>query len=348
MIEQRAALPGYPLRRWGVAGNSSRRLDLESCRMRSVFQWNLAKRSLELGKRTLIMGIVNVTPDSFSDGGQFLDSDKAIAHAEQLLDEGADILDIGGESTRPGARVNAGASKLAETNSNETRNGPAANLKAPAVSAENELRRVLPVIAALKKKHPSVLISVDTYKADVARAAVEAGAEIVNDVSAFRWDARMAKTVAELKCGAVLMHMRGRPEEWRTLPPPGDVVLLVKRELKEWAEKAVLAGVRRERIVLDPGFGFGKSFDENYPLLGRFDELQAAGFPLLAGTSRKSFIGRTLGRNGKDVPPEGRIYGTLATETALILKGAHILRTHEVKASVEAARVTDAILVGRY
>ncbi len=316
--------------------------------MRSVFQWNLAKRSLELGKRTLIMGIVNVTPDSFSDGGQFLDSDKAIAHAEQLLDEGADILDIGGESTRPGARVNAGASKLAETNSNETRNGPAANLKAPAVSAENELRRVLPVIAALKKKHPSVLISVDTYKADVARAAVEAGAEIVNDVSAFRWDARMAKTVAELKCGAVLMHMRGRPEEWRTLPPPGDVVLLVKRELKEWAEKAVLAGVRRERIVLDPGFGFGKSFDENYPLLGRFDELQAAGFPLLAGTSRKSFIGRTLGRNGKDVPPEGRIYGTLATETALILKGAHILRTHEVKASVEAARVTDAILVGRY
>ena len=125
----------------------------------------------------------------------------------------------------------------------------------------------------------------------------------------------MAKTVAELKCGAVLMHMRGRPEEWRTLPPPGDIVLLVKRELKEWAEKAVLAGVRRERIVLDPGFGFGKSFDENYPLLGRFSELQAAGFPLLAGTSRKSFIGRTLGQSGKDAPPEARLYGTLATQT---------------------------------
>ncbi len=305
--------------------------------MRSVFQWNLGGRALELGKRTLIMGIVNVTPDSFSDGGQFLDRDAAVAHAARLLDEGADILDIGGESTRPGARSAAG------------KPGPGANLKvgALAVSAEEELKRILPVIAELKKKHPAAVLSVDTYKADVARAAVGAGAEIVNDVSGFRWDARMAKTVAELKCGAVLMHMRGRPEEWSTLPPPGDIVLLVKRELKEWAEKAVLAGVRRERIVLDPGFGFGKSFDENYPLLGRFGELQAAGFPLLAGTSRKSFIGRTLGRDGKDVPPEARLYGTLATQTALILKGAHILRTHDVKAAVEAARVADAILLAR-
>ena len=157
----------------------------------------------------------------------------------------------------------------------------------------------------------------------------------------------MAKTVADLKCGAVLMHMRGRPEEWRTLPPPGDIVLLVKRELKEWAENAVLAGVRRERIVLDPGFGFGKNFEENYPLLGRFGELQAAGFPLLAGTSRKSFIGRTLAKDGKDAPPEQRLCGTLATQVALILKGAHILRTHDVKAAVEAARVADAILSAR-
>ena len=132
--------------------------------------------------------------------------------------------------------------------------------------------------------------------------------------------------------------MRGRPEEWRTLPPPGDILLMVKRELKDWAEKAVLAGVRRERIVLDPGFGFGKSFDENYPLLARFSELQTAGFPLLAGTSRKSFIGRTLARDGKDAPPEHRLYGTLATQMALILKGAHIVRTHDVKAAVEAAR----------
>lgn len=313
--------------------------------MRPVFQWSLGSRALELGKRTLIMGIVNVTPDSFSDGGQFLDRDRAIAHAERLLDEGADILDIGGESTRPGARVDAGASL------SEVKTGESSNLKAAAhptpVSADEELRRVLPVIAELKKKHLAAVLSVDTYKADVARAAVGTGAEIVNDVSGFRWDARMSKTIAELKCGAVLMHMRGRPEEWRTLPPPGDVVLLVKRELKEWAEKAVLAGVRRERIVLDPGFGFGKSFDENYPLLARFTELQAAGFPLLAGTSRKSFIGRTLATDGKDVPPEGRLYGTLASQTALILKGAHILRTHDVKAAVEAARVADAILQAR-
>jgi dihydropteroate synthase len=314
--------------------------------MRSVFQWNVGRRSLELGKRTLIMGIVNVTPDSFSDGGQFLDCDKALEHAERLLDEGADILDIGGESTRPGANVDAGVPRLAETNPG-TKKARAVSLKAgaPAVSAEEELKRVLPVVAALKKKHPAAVLSVDTYKADVARAAVGAGAEIVNDISGFRWDARMAKTVAELKCGTVLMHTRGRPEEWRTLPPAGDIVLLVKRELKEWAEKAVLAGVRRERIVLDPGFGFGKRFEENYPLLARFGELQSAGFPLLAGTSRKSFIGRTLGRDGKDAPPEGRLYGTLATQTALILKGAHILRTHDVKAAVEAARVADAILL---
>jgi dihydropteroate synthase len=309
--------------------------------MRSVFQWNLGSRALELGKRTLIMGVVNVTPDSFSDGGQFLDRDQAVAHAERLLDEGADIIDIGGESTRPGARVNTGGPTP------EPKRGAALKENVPAVSAEEELKRVLPVIAELKKKHPSAVLSVDTYKADVARAAVGAGAEIVNDVSGFRWDARMAKTVAELKCGAVLMHMRGRPEEWRSLPPPGDIVLLVKRELKEWAEKAVLAGVRRERIVLDPGFGFGKSFDENYPLLGRFNELQATGFPLLAGTSRKSFIGRTLAKDGKDAPPEDRLYGTLATQTALILKGAHIVRTHDVKAAVDAARVADKILLAR-
>ncbi len=307
--------------------------------MRPVFQWSLGARALELGKRTLIMGIVNVTPDSFSDGGKFLDPELAVAHAGRLLEEGADILDIGGESTRPGARVNTGDGKAASA--------PTLKASLPAVSAEEELRRVLPVIAALKKNHPAAVLSVDTYKGEVARAAVGAGAEIVNDVSGFRWDDRMAKTVAELKCGVVLMHMRGRPEEWRMLPPPGDIVLLVKRELKDWAEKAILAGVRRERVVLDPGFGFGKNFDENYPLLGRFGELQAAGFPLLAGTSRKSFIGRTLGKEGNHVPSDRRLYGTLATQTALILKGAHILRTHDVKASVEAARVADAILNAR-
>jgi len=319
--------------------------------MRPVFQWNLGARALELGKRTLIMGIVNVTPDSFSDGGQFLDRDLAVAHAERLLDEGADIVDIGGESTRPGARVNPGIAKSAESRKTSGPNPKlavtASAISTPAVTAEEELRRVLPVIAELKRKHSAAVLSVDTYKADVARAAVAAGAEIVNDVSGFRWDARMTRTVAELKCGAILMHMRGRPEEWRTLPPPGDIVLLVKRELKQWAETAVLAGVRRERIVLDPGFGFGKSFDENYPLLARFGELQTAGFPLLAGTSRKSFIGRTLASHGKDAPPEGRLYGTLATQTALILQGAHIVRTHDVKAAAEAARVADAILLAR-
>ncbi len=175
--------------------------------MRSVFQWNLGGRALELGKRTLIMGIVNVTPDSFSDGGQFLDRDEAIAHAARLLDEGADIVDIGGESTRPGARVAPSVSKPAAGKPD-----PGANLRVGslAVSAEEELKRILPVIAELKKKHPAAVLSVDTYKADVARAAVGAGAEIVNDVSGFRWDARMAKTVAELKLGLDLARASTR------------------------------------------------------------------------------------------------------------------------------------------
>jgi dihydropteroate synthase len=290
--------------------------------MRSVFQWSLGGRVLELGQRTLIMGIVNVTPDSFSDGGLYFDPEKAIDYALRLLDEGADIIDVGGESTRPGAR-------------------------AVTVNAEEELRRVLPVITAIKKLRPNVLISIDTYKAGVARAAAAAGAEIVNDVSGLRWDTQMAKTIAEIKCGTVLMHMRGRPEEWRTLPLPGDIVLLVKRELRDWVEAAVLAGVRRERIALDPGFGFGKNFEQNYPLLARFQELQSLGFPLLAGTSRKSFLGRTLAKDGKDAGFADRLYGNLAAHTALILKGAHILRTHDVKAAVDAARVADAILDAR-
>ncbi len=276
---------------------------------------------MELGKRTLIMGIVNVTPDSFSDGGLYLDPEKATVHAVQLLDEGADIIDIGGESTRPGAKV--------------------------AVSAEEELRRVLPVITALKKQRPDTVISVDTYKASVARAAAAAGAEIVNDISGLRWDAQMASTIAEIKCAVVLMHTRDRPEEWRTLPSPGDILLQVKRELREWAEAAVLAGVRRERIALDPGFGFGKNFEQNYPLLARFQDLQSLGFPLVAGTSRKSFLGRTLAKDGKDVPAADRLHGNLAAHTALILKGAHILRTHDVRAAVDAARVADAILDAR-
>ena len=315
--------------------------------MRAVFQWSLGARTLELGKRTLIMGVVNVTPDSFSDGGLFVNSERAITHALRLLDEGADIIDIGGESTRPGASV-AAASPQREAKENAARmTSSSSPVPKIAVSAEEELRRVLPVITALKKLRPDAVISIDTYKASVARAAAAAGAEIVNDVSGLRWDSQMARTIAEIKCGAVLMHMRGRPEEWRNLPPPGDIVLLVKRELREWLEAAVLAGVRRERIALDPGFGFGKNFDQNYPLLCRFQELQSLGFPLLAGTSRKSFLGRTLAKNGKDAAVPDRLYGNLAAHTALILKGAHILRTHDVKAAVEAARVADAILEAR-
>ena len=308
--------------------------------MRPVFQWNIGSRTLELGKRTLIMGVVNVTPDSFSDGGMYLDRDQAVKHGLRLLDESADIIDVGGESTRPGARVLADSSGK-KGDSSSARMVPRIRT---AVTEKEELGRVIPVIRTLKQKRPEAVISVDTYKTTVARAAVEAGAEIVNDVSGFRWDPQMAKTVAELKCGAVLMHMRGRPEEWHTLPPIGDPVLLVKRELKQWAEAAVLAGVKRERMALDPGFGFGKKFEENYPLLARFGELQALGFPLLVGTSRKSFIGRTLARDGQDAPVEQRLYGTLATQTALILKGAHVIRTHDVRSGVEAARVADAIL----
>src|ERR1700689_3404092 len=193
--------------------------------MRAIFQWNLGSRVLELGRRTLIMGVVNVTPDSFSDGGLYIDAEKAVVHAERLLDEGAAIIDVGGESTRPGATE--------------------------PVSEEEERRGVLPVIRDLKRRRPDAVVSVDTYKASVARAAVELGAEVVNDISGFRWDQKMAKSEAELKVGAGLMHTRGRPEEWSSLPPIGDPVLIVKRYLRQWAEAATLAGLKRDHLVLD-------------------------------------------------------------------------------------------------
>lgn len=308
--------------------------------MRPLFHWNLGSRSLELGKRTLIMGVLNVTPDSFSDGGQFLDPEKALEQATCLLDEGADIIDIGGESTRPGARVNPGISP------ERYAVPPSTGQRKSTVSAEEEVQRVIPVIRAVKKKHPSAVVSVDTYKAEVARQAVNEGAEIVNDVSGFRWDPGMLRLLSDLQCGAVLMHMRGRPEDWHSLPPPEDVVRLVQEELAKWSAAALAAGVLRERIVLDPGFGFGKSFDQNYPLIARFAEFHTAGFPLLVGTSRKSFIGRTMGGESSVVPAD-RLIGTIATHTALILSGAHIIRTHDVKPSVQAARVADAILNAR-
>jgi dihydropteroate synthase len=307
--------------------------------MRAIFQWNIGAQVLELGRRTLVMGVVNVTPDSFSDAGLYFDPDQAVAHAEQLLAAGASIIDIGGESTRPGVAVLASAGAAGAEAAPPL--GPRVRT---AVPDEEERKRVLPVIRELKRRRPDAVISVDTHKADVARAAVEAGANVVNDISGFRWDPKMAKTIAELKVGAVLMHTRGQPQEWRSLPPIGDPVLLVKRELGQWAEAATLAGIKRERLVLDPGFGFGKNFQENYPLLARFAELQVLGLPLLAGVSRKSFIGRVLARDGQDAPVSERLHGTLAAEAVLILKGAHILRTHDVRAAVEAARVADAIV----
>jgi dihydropteroate synthase len=266
------------------------------------------------------MGIVSFTPDSFSDGGEHLSPDAAVAHALKLLDEGADIIDIGGESTRPGARVGA---------------------ENPAVSAQEELRRVLPVITGIKEARSSAIISIDTYKSSVAKAGVEAGAEIVNDVSGLQWDTRMKATLAGLSCGVVLMHTRGRPDEWRSLPTVPDIVMLTRRELRQRSDAAVAAGIKRDRIVLDPGFGFGKRFEENYPLLRGFSDLQELRFPLLAGVSRKSFIGRTLSRNGNDAAAVDRLFGTLGGETALAMKGAHIIRTHDVRACVEALKVAD-------
>ncbi|HEX7893760.1 MAG TPA: dihydropteroate synthase [Terriglobales bacterium] len=290
--------------------------------MRPVFTWNLGTRSLELGKRTRVMGVVNVTPDSFSDGGDYMTSGDAVARALRLLEDGADIIDVGGESTRPGARV---------------------GLDHPAVNAEEEMRRILPVIVAVKEAKPDAIISVDTYKSKVAQAAVEAGAEIVNDVSGLQWDPKMKKTLAGLNCGVVIMHARGKPDEWGSLPAVPDMVMLVKRELRARAEAGMTAKIRRDRIVLDPGFGFGKRFEENYPLLRRFHEFHEVYFPLLAGVSRKSWIGRALSNNGKDVPIQDRDFGTLGAEVTLAIKGAHIVRTHNVKACVDALRVADLV-----
>jgi dihydropteroate synthase len=286
--------------------------------------WRLRSRELQLGPRTLVMGILNITPDSFSDGGKFLSRDHAVGHTLQMLDDGADIIDIGGESTRPGATV-------AESG----------------IAADEELARVMPVIEDILRERPGTIISLDTYKAEVARTAVSRGVEMINDVSALRWDPLMAATLADLGCGVILMHTRGRPEEWRTLPPSPDIVAEVKSDLRAWSGSAVGAGIARERIMLDPGFGFGKSFEQNYPLLARFGDLLELGFPLLSGTSRKSFIGRTLAREGKDARAEERLYGTLATVVASVLASAHVVRVHDVRPAVEAVRVADEILKSR-
>ncbi len=298
-------------------------------------EWRLRTRTLELGRRTLLMGIVNITPDSFSDGGFFLDAEKAVRYGLSLLDDGADILDLGAESTRPGSRAGSPV-------------GTAGSEPGPAVSAEEEQARLLPVLKGILAARPQAIVSVDTYKAATARAALQSGAEIINDVSGFQWDPDIAAVCAEAGCGVVLMHTRGRPEEWRTLRhlASDELLFKVRGGLEASLAAAVKAGVASESIVLDPGYGFGKRFDENYALLARQAELLSLGRPLLAGLSRKSFLGRTLAPlySGEDAPVESRETASLAALVAAILHGASIVRVHAVRPAVEAALIADAVL----
>lgn len=259
------------------------------------------------------MGVLNVTPDSFSDAGQFLSFDQAIAHAERMIDEGADIIDIGGESTRPGSEF---------------------------VSIEEELRRVIPVIEQLAAK-PSVPISIDTTKAPVARAALAAGAEICNDISALRFDPLLADEVAKANAGLILMHSRGTPKTMQQLPPAEDIMTEVIDGLRGSIATAQQHGVAPESIAIDPGIGFGKTAEQNVELianLGQFADA-FADFPNMIGTSRKSFIGKLL----DGAPADQRLYGTIASLVASVMKGAHIVRVHDVKAAVEAVKVADSI-----
>lgn len=287
----------------------------------------LRTRTLDLGARTLIMGVVNITPDSFSDGGEFLDPEAAIEHGLQLLDEGADILDLGAESTRPGSRAGA---------------------EDPAVSADEEQARLLPVLEGLATARPDAVISVDTYKAATARAALAAGAEIINDVSGFKWDAALPAACARFHAGVVLSHTRGRPDEWRSQPQlvPEALLAMVHDGLNSSLRAATAAGIPPQAIVLDPGYGFGKRFGENYALLARQRELLALGRPLLAGLSRKSFLGHTLAPlfGGNPPPMEARENAGIAALAVAILHGASIVRVHAVRAATEAARIADAIL----
>lgn len=266
------------------------------------------------------MGILNVTPDSFSDGGLYATPESALRHGLKLLDEGADILDVGGESTRPGSTP---------------------------LSPAEEQSRVLPAIEAVLKQRPTAVVSIDTYHADTARLAVQAGAEIVNDVSGTLWDPRMAVTCAELECGVVLMHTRGRPAEWKQQPrlAADEVVSLVREGLQQVSHQAIGAGVKPSKIVLDPGFGFGKIREENYPLLAGFPQLSSLGFPLLAGLSRKSFLKLADAHAPRQSDSKDCVMAaTLAANTTAILSGAHILRVHDVAQARAAADLADAIL----
>ena len=286
--------------------------------------WHIGgNRTLRIGERTLVMGVLNVTPDSFSDGGAFFSFESAIAHAEQMIAEGADIIDVGGESTRPGG--------------------------AAIVTAEEEIDRVVPIIKLLAGRS-SVPISIDTTKSEVARAAVDAGAAIINDISALRFDFLIADEAAKSGAGLVLMHSRGTPATMHRLPPVADIISEVTSSLRASIAMAERRGVKRESIVIDPGIGFGKSQEQNIELIAKLDQIIAAfpDFPLLIGTSRKSFIGRILAdADGNPAPVEERLHGTMASTTAAVLKGAHIVRVHDVRAAVQTARVCDAINPGR-
>lgn len=284
---------------------------------REHFRLRLKSRTLLLGKRTLVMGVLNITPDSFSDGGAHLDSEAAMARALQIERDGADILDVGGESTRPGAA---------------------------AISADEELRRILPVIKNLRGKL-HIPISVDTQKAEVAQAALEAGAEILNDVSALRADAGLANIAAQARAPIILMHMRGVPRTMQRGPFARDVIRDVMTGLRKALSAAKRAGIAKSQILLDPGIGFGKTHRQNFEILARLPELARLGYPLVIGTSRKAFLGKALAQAGEpDLPAGERMLGTAATVTASILGGAHIVRVHDVAEIARVVRVADAIL----
>jgi dihydropteroate synthase len=271
-----------------------------------------AQREIHLGQKTLIMGILNVTPDSFSDGGLYYSQQKAIDHGLQMIAEGADIIDVGGESTRPDAA---------------------------AVSTREELKRVIPVICALSLQK-NIPLSIDTTKAQVAGEAVAAGAEIVNDVSALQGDRRMAKTVRENGAALILMHMRGKPQNMQKGNLTyNDLMNEIVVHLQKSITRAVAAGIGKDGLVIDPGIGFGKTPEDNYRIINNLAELKALGLPIMVGTSRKSFIGRITGGD----PPE-RIEGTATTVTAAILNGCHIVRVHDVAFMKKVAAVTDAIV----
>jgi dihydropteroate synthase len=268
--------------------------------------------TLRLGERTLVMGIVNVTPDSFADGGRRIDPDVAIAGALQMAADGADLVDVGGESTRPGAGT---------------------------VPVEEELRRVVPVLEGLRGRL-GVPVSIDTTKAAVADRALDLGAAVVNDVSALGYDPDLAAVVARRRAAVVLMHHRGRSAAMYAAAQYGDVVEDVRRELAERIAAAEAAGIPRARIVVDPGLGFAKTAAQTLRALAELDRFAALGCPILAGPSRKSFLTAALG----DVPPAGRVWGTAAAVAAAILRGAHIVRVHDVREMVDVARTADAIL----